>query len=175
MYPSPDEYRAKTGRGLEIQTDKEKYKIVPCTYAGCDMDLIVNTFYAPAKGKCSAHNGKGSATKIESSKLVHAATDAKPNGALAQLLCPICGMPMLVRSITEDGGFITFVCSEGTASTIAEANDGRTVRCGTSVQVRPNWKWAEARSIPSRFRTVIESFNLDQKMTYFELKEARDG
>lgn len=36
---------------VEVQTDKEATKEVPCL--GCGRRLVVNTFYAPAKARCS--------------------------------------------------------------------------------------------------------------------------
>jgi hypothetical protein len=173
-YPSTDEHRAKTGRGLEVQTDKEKFKIVPCTYAGCDVDLIVNTFYAPAKGKCEMHNGS-SRTAVAVSHLTHVNpnVEAKENGALAKLLCPMCEMPLLLQSVAEDGGFMTFRCAEGTATKVKDMATAR--RCGTSVQVRPNFAAMEMRSIPTKFAELVAEFNLDQKIAYFDKKEARDG
>jgi hypothetical protein len=171
-YPSPAEHEALTGRGLEIQTDKEKFKIVPCTYAGCTVDLIVNTFYAPAKGKCSLHSGKTQNASAAAS-LVHSseATPAKPNGNLAQLLCPLCGMPMLVLRIDESNGWITFRCADGFGSKVADIGYEA---CGTSVTVKPDSAWAESKGIPSRFAALIEDLNLTQKIEYFDAKEARD-
>ncbi len=152
-YPTTDEHQAATGRRLEIQTDKAAFKIVPCTYAGCNTDLVVNTFYAPAKGKCSQHNGKSS-SEIATSTLIHASPDAPANGALANLQCPICKMPMAIISISDTGRFVVFACTDGAGVKLDDAKEARALRpdgfCGTSVEVRIDWAALEMGKIPTR-------------------------
>lgn len=182
-YPTPEAHHAATGRKIEIQTDKAAFKIVPCTYAGCDVDLVVNTFYAPAKGKCAHHSGKGIGT-IAASGMIHATADAKPNGALANLLCPLCSMPLKVISINSVGSMpshITFACTDGTG--IKDIELGKAMRvdqggfCGTSIVVRPKWAALEMDPIRkgSPFYDFAVAFNTDQKLKYFDLNEARHG
>lgn len=181
-YITPEAHRAATGRNLEIQTDKELYKIVPCTHAGCDTDLIVNTFYAPAKGKCSNHDGK-TKTAIATSHLVHETPDARPNGALAKLLCPMCTMPMRIVNIAEDGRSITFNCSDGAGLKSRELDEARSRRlmdqggefCGTSVTVKPRQAWLDNRKVPTDLVKLVQDFNLDAKLRYFDANEARRG
>lgn len=167
-------HHAATGRRLEIQTDKEKHKIVPCTHAGCDTDLLVNVFYAPHKGKCQAHS-TNKPTAIATSKLVHQSSEgATPNGALAKLLCPLCQNPMTIIQIHEDGGFITFGCTDGFTPFAVEANkmaDSGKQFCGTSVQVRPRWRAMEFTKIPLEWQGLVEDFNIRARMVYFDSKD----
>lgn len=181
-HPTPEAHKAATSRELEIQTDKAAFKIVPCTHAGCNTDLVVNTFYAPAKGKCSAHNGK-TKTAIAVSHLVHDSPSATPNGALAKLLCPMCSMPMAIVKVAENGSSITFVCQDGVGVKWNEIEKAETERlrergtsfCGCSVTVKPTWRAMEMRNIPTEFAKVVAEFNLDAKMRYFDANEARHG
>lgn len=164
---------AATGRHLEIQTDKAAHKIVPCTMPDCKVDLVVNTFYAPHKGKCEAHSGKKAST-IATSHLVHRSSEgAVPNGALANLLCPLCKNTMTIIQIHEDAGFITFGCTDGFTTSAVEANklaDKNIKFCGTSVQIRPNWRAMEFTKIPAQWQGLAEDFNIVARMAYYDKK-----
>lgn len=174
-YPTPEAHAAANGgRRLEVQTDKAMFKIVPCTNAGCDTDLVVNTFYAPAKGKCSRHNGK-SQVAIVTSHLVHGGDDATPNGALANLLCPMCSMPMKIVDVAEDGRKITFICQDGAGKLVKEVSNASREFCGCSVTVKPSWRAMEMGKIPTMFAKEVAEFNLDAKMRYFDANEAKRG
>lgn len=171
-YPTQEDWSNEhDGRMLETQTDKEMWKVVPCTYEGCDVDLVVNTFYAPYKGKCERHSGKAPRA-IAVSKLTVGGEEAPANGALAKLLCPICQLPMTIKNVSEDGGRITFVCTDGMFSTMKDV--GKRKHCMTSVSVKPDYKAMEMTEIPNRFTEVVSNFNIDSKLAYFEIKESRD-
>lgn len=176
-YPTPEDHSDETGRRLEVQTDKKQWKIVPCTYEGCDVDLVVNVFYAPHKGKCAEHGTK-SPKAIATSRLVVGGVDAEPNGALAKLLCPICGLPLLIVNMSNDAGFITFRCADGSFSDMKELHDrqrkGGKLACGTSVQIRPNWASMEINGIPTRFSEMAREFNIQQQLAYFDERDRRN-
>jgi hypothetical protein len=172
-YPTPEEHSDEhDGRGLEIQTDKPLWKIVPCTYEGCDMDLVVNVFYAPYKGKCNRHSGK-SPKAIATSRLVHDSGNAEPNGALAKLLCPLCGLPLKIKAVDENVGWILLVCSDGMFSTTKDVAQGKR-HCQTSVRIKPDWKSMEMTNFPTRFREFITEFNIQQDLAYFDERDQRE-
>lgn len=168
---------AETGRKLEIQTDKVKYKIVPCTIAGCNTDLVVNVFYAPYKGKCAEHGDK-KPTAIATGHLVMQSSEgAVPNGALAKLLCPLCQNPLMIVNITEDGGFITFRCTDGAGLSLKEVlrtlDSGKTF-CNTSIQVRPNWGALEMTNIPPKWKELIEDLNIGARMEAYDKRHVEE-
>lgn len=170
--PTAEEHREETGRNLEVQTDKDLWKIVPCTYAGCNVDLVVNVFYAPHKGKCNEH-GDRKTSAVVASHLTFATSDAevKPNGALAKLECPICQNPLVLLKIEEDTGWLTFGCTDGyglTAKQVREKAEAGGKFCGTSITIRPHWSAMEFKTIPSRLTELVKEFNIDQKMRYFD-------
>lgn len=169
--PTPEQHLADTGRKLETQTDKDKWKVIGCTFAGCETDLVVNVFYAPYKGKCSEH-GDRTNQAVVSSRLTFqtGAEDVKPNGALAQLLCPICNNPLTIRNITEMG-WITFGCTDGAGldwKTVRERVNAGTKFCGTSITVRPHWAAMEFKGVPSPLVELVKEFNIDQQVKYFD-------
>jgi hypothetical protein len=169
--PTPEEHLAATGRKLEVQTDKEAFKVVPCTYAGCGTDLVVNTFYAPYKGKCSMH-GDRTNKAVVASHLTFQTSDEeiKPNGALAKLLCPICSNPLTILKI-EEMGWITFGCTDGAGldwKTVRDKVNAGTTFCGTSITVRPHWAAMEMKQVPSALVDLVHEFNIDQKVKYFD-------
>lgn len=179
--PTPEQYLAEYGNPLEIQTDKDAWKIIPCTYEGCDVHLIVNTFYAPHKGKCASHGTKSSSA-ISSSRLTADNGTAQPNGALAKLLCPLCGKPMMLKSINEIG-HMTFVCIDGIEMTpkeyyakmnaAAERNE-QFFTCNAAIIIKPRWAGLEMNQgyvwpqMPSTLKDMMDEFNLNQRMNYFE-------
>lgn len=169
---SAEEHLANTGRKLEIQTEKLKTKIVPCTYAGCGVDLVVNVFYAPYKGKCQEHGGQKTSA-IVSSHLTHVGNpeSAKENGALGKLLCPICGNHLVIVRIEETSGWITFRCTDGSGlnsdQVRVEIEKGRQF-CGTSIQIRPKWAAMEFRNYPTAMAELIKEFNVDQMVKHFD-------
>lgn len=167
--PDPQDWMDGSGRVLEIQTDKPVCKVVPCTNADCSTDLVVNRFYAPAKARCSLHGGQKT-KEIAATHLVHNDGSAPVNGALANLRCPMCGLPMVVISINSIG-HVTFKCTDPTMI----ESEGKASRkyCMTSVSVNPRWGPLEIRSIPTQFQDLVEQFNLGQKMQYFDEIEAR--
>lgn len=84
--------------GYEVQTDKDKVKIVGCTE--CGKPLAVNTFYAPARAKCSEHGGGGpTPSRTGSQSVVQAGrtnpdfaenmADALVNPGFANMRCPV--------------------------------------------------------------------------------------
>lgn len=169
--PNPETHSEDTGRDLEYQTDKGKWKIVPCNYAGCNCDLVVNVFYAPHKAKCSMH-GDRTNKAVVASHLTFATSDAevKPNGSLANMLCPICQNPLVVIAV-EEMGWITFGCTDGFGldwkTCRARVAEG-TKFCGTSVTVRPNWSAMEFKKHPSELVDFLEEVNVNQKCKYFD-------
>lgn len=180
-YPDSTDWLEGCGRNLEVQTDKDAWKVVPCTHAECDCDLVVNTFYAPVKAKCSRH-GEHTATAIATSHLV-AVSDpatAKPNGALAKCECPICGSPMLVHRVDEATGAITLRCGDKMELTVKDINrirnNGLTggMACGTAVIIKPGLAWAEPKNYPSRLRDLIEDWNIGQRVDYYDKIEAKN-
>lgn len=172
-------HKANTGRDLEVQTDKEKYKIVPCTNAGCNVDLVVNVFYAPYKGKCNAHGDK-KPSQIAASHLVHQSGEgATPNGSLAKLQCPLCQSPLMIVKI-NDAGWLTFRCTDGTHLTLKDVakmhNDGTTSPfCGAAIEVRPHWGALEMSEIPDKWKDLVEMFNIGARMEYFDAQEAKNA
>lgn len=170
-HPDPQDWLDGSGRRLESQTDKEKFKIVPCTAEGCDVDIVVNTFYAPAKAKCSEHSGN-TASGIAATRLVHDSGDAKPNGAIAKLLCPFCENPLEIISIAPNGSQITYRCLGGTKGKSLEllgAEPGP--YCGASIIVRPNFGALEMKHYPTELAAQIEEFNLTARVRYFDMRE----
>ena len=169
--PTPEQHLADTGRKLETQTDKDKWKVIGCTFAGCETDLVVNVFYAPYKGKCSEHGDRTNKAVVASHLTFQTSTeDAKPNGALAQLLCPICNNPLTIINISETG-WITFGCTDGAGLTMAQVRekvDAGTKFCGTSIVVRPHWAAMEFKQVPSPLVELVHEFNVDQKVKYFD-------
>lgn len=81
---------------VEIQTDKEVVKLVPCRE--CKRPLVVTTFFAPAKAVCSACKGDTDGTvasvgqpvpgQTEPAKAVDL-TKVLVNQHFAQALCPV--------------------------------------------------------------------------------------
>lgn len=135
----------------ELQTDKKETKECPCTYPGCDVTCIVNLFYAPYKARCSAHKGKTSQAMRAAAATTQITTaveekDIVPNGALAMLLCPLCHSALTLEQITNQAGFMTFVCS-------------KPGRCGTVVTVKLNFAWAVVKAIPDAWKPFAEAFN----------------
>ncbi len=178
--PIPDEWLEGSGRRLEIQTDKDAWKVIPCTSGGCDTDLVVNTFYAPAKGKCSRHDGSSSKA-IATSRLVHTSVpeNVVANGSLAKLDCPLCGNPLLVVKVDDSTGSISFRCTDGidmTMSQIKEAHDRgvKTKACGTAIVIKPGLAWAEPKAYPARLGDMIEDWNVGQRVEYYDRLEAKN-
>lgn len=68
-------------------TDKALTKIVPCTYPGCDNELEVTTFYAPAKARCPDHSGRRVPPELAQTASPEVA--GPPTGALTNLACPV--------------------------------------------------------------------------------------
>lgn len=134
-------------RRVERQTDKAATKTIPCTYPDCDVDLIVNQFYAPAKGRCSEHRGK----PTESIRLLARvdrgddAPEAAPNGALANLLCPICRHPLKIIRCPGNFGYIDFGC----------AGKG----CGTAVSIKLQWSPMLVKNVTPELAQLVEIFN----------------
>lgn len=137
---------------VERQTDKTVTKTIPCTYPDCDTQLIVNTFYAPAKGRCSEHKGK----PTESIRLLareggnnnggnEAVANAAPNGALANLLCPICQHPLQIIRFPGMFGYIDFGCASGT--------------CGTAVSIKLRWSPTLIKSVSPEIAQMVEMYN----------------
>jgi hypothetical protein len=177
----PTDYYEATARRLEIQTDKQAWKIIPCTHGGCDTDLLVNTFYSPAKGKCATH-GSSKPSAIATSKLVHSDSPdtVTPNGSLAKLLCPICENPLTIYAIDDKMGWITFHCTSGSHFSTRDVSlrhdrEDSAVACGTSITVRPNGAWIDMRHVANPFRALVEHFNAEQKVAYFDNREAQDA
>lgn len=177
MPKNPEVHLSETGRRLELQTDKERTKIIPCTHAGCDTDVEVTTFYAPYKAKCAAH-GEKKASAIATSHLIHQSSEgAVPNGSLANLECPLCKNTMTIVQVHDDGGFITFRCTDGFGYPLKEVirrSESGPRFCGTSVQVRPHWGAMEMTSIPPKWAQLVEDFNINAKMEYFDKKHSEE-
>lgn len=145
----------------EIQTTKKDTKECQCTFPECNVICVVNVFYAPYKARCSAHKGKTHRDVLSATVTTATAVQAKdaiPNGALANLLCPICHSMLTIDQATSKGQFITFVC----------AKPGQ---CGTVVTVQLNWAWAVVKVIPDAWKPLVEFHNQHVKQYYKDLKD----
>lgn len=135
----------------EIQTDKVKTKTIPCTI--CRRPLIVNTFYAPAKGRCSEHKATPSAfvaqvttaTAGEIAKAAAPAAPATPNRALQNCRCPFCHEAMVIIRVNDKMGFFTFKCNQ----------------CKTAVEIMPAWAPMLIKSVPAHLKAVVDQFNTE--------------
>jgi len=144
------------GRRIEVQTDKAATKLVPCTYAGCNVDLVVTTFYAPAKGRCKEHSGKPQ-QEMRNAAVVHIDPEAPPpppNGALANMECPLCRTPMTIEQLRDNLGYIAYRCPE----------------CDCATAIKPNWGHAFIRSIPPVWREFVEQFNTEVRAAVASMK-----
>jgi hypothetical protein len=83
-------------RGVEVQTDKDAIKVVPCR--GCARPLVVNTFYAASKARCTECRAAGGTGRGSSDAPVPGKTDpAKArrledclvNHGFAHAQCPV--------------------------------------------------------------------------------------
>lgn len=136
-------------------TDKADSKQLPCTFPGCEHEVIVNKFYTPAKARCPEHAGK----VIPSVRIAVAGEQpmesaaARPSVALGELLCPLCNQPMTVISVDEDMGWPTLRCPSP---------------CGTVVEIKPRWGPLRGRyglvlaGVREPMRQLLEAFNVEQ-------------
>lgn len=135
----------------EKQTTKLKTKTCPCKL--CGRPLIVNTFYAPDKARCSDCRGAG-ATASGPSAAIRAAVGGpvpedvvvEPNYALRDLRCMFDGNPMVVIRVNESMGWITFQCQH----------------CQTAVELMPNWSPMVIPHVPEALKPIVAEFNDDQ-------------
>lgn len=144
------------GRRIEVQTDKAATKIIPCTYAGCNCDLVVTTFYAPAKGRCSEHRGHAPAA-IRAAAVTYVDPEAPPpppNGALANMECPLCKGPMTIEQLRDALEFIAYRCPE----------------CNCAVTIKPHWGHTFVRGIPEAWREFVDHFNSDVRAAVATMK-----
>lgn len=141
-------------RKVEVQTDKSESKLIPCTYPDCTVDLKVNKFYAPHKGRCSQH-GNAPAGAIRS---LAAPTDspdspATPNRSLADLRCPLCDSKMKLIKINESSAAMSFACLSSFG------------RCMAAVTITPNWGPMLMNDVPPAWKDFVEIFNIDVRTT----------
>lgn len=135
----------------EVQTDKDKTKDCPCTYPGCDVICVVNTFYAPAKARCKEHEN-ASNHRVASTRLVEAAKDAPPappNGALANMRCPLCQNLLIIEQLEDPLTFIAFRCSDS--------------HCLCAVKIKPHWGHMFMPKIATKFREIADAINAAAK------------
>lgn len=136
---------------IEVQTDKKATKTIPCTYPGCEVKLVVNTFYAPAKGKCSQHKGRSdiaNAKMVAAGRMIEQDVDAPPpppNGALANMLCPVCEKPLTIQTLEDSLGYVVFGCSDS--------------RCLCSVKIKPRWSHVPIGRISTIFAGLVKQIN----------------
>lgn len=172
-HPAPDDWFEGCGRRLQIQTDKLTWKVIPCTHADCDVDLLVNTFYAPSKGRCEAHS-TSSKKAIASSHLVKVSAHTESSGSLAKIECPLCGNPLLVQRVDENTGNVVFRCTDGIDLTMKDIQGLHRQPCMTVIVIKPGMAWAEQKVYPSALRDLIEDFNVSQRVNYYDKVEARN-
>jgi hypothetical protein len=171
--PDESEYFENMERQLEVQTNKQEWKVVPCTHPECDTDLVVNTFYAPAKARCSQHGTAKAAAVAVGVRAAAAQESGVPNASLGKLLCPVCQNPLTIYQIDDTSGFITFHCTDGSHFSARDAEGSH--YCGTSVTVRIGGAWVDMRRIPTKFAQLVEDFNVGQKVEYFDKREASNA
>lgn len=151
----------------EIQTDKAKTKVVPCAVEDCGQPLVVNTFYAPARARCSRHRDAPINIGVEavrSAEVAHSAgvptqvianlpVAPTPNHSLEKLCCPFGHGFMTIIRVDPKMGFLTFKCGE----------------CKTAVEVKPAWAPLLMRTIPDALKPLVAAFNqemLDRGASY---------
>lgn len=141
-------------------TDKEKTKVVECSYPGCSQDLIVSKFASAKKARCPEHKGKNTPTMLEAvvPESDKDQEDYEPNRSLQNLRCPMDGAPMKIIRVDDDMGFVTFQCEE----------------CRSAVEIMPEFGSLLVRNIPEGLKDVIESFNQEQIEKYREAYGGED-
>lgn len=142
-------------------TDKEPTKQLPCTFAGCENEVIVTKFYSPAKARCPEHAGKASvSTRAAVASGAVKSEDVEPVRSLADLRCPMCDRSMRVAKVEQvgkDRAFMTFNCSgEG--------------GCGTTVVIKPKWAGLTVEEVPEPWQAIVGHINSTAKR---ENEEAR--
>ena len=152
----------------EIQTDKAKTKVVHCAIADCGQPLIVNTFYAPARARCSRHRDSPVLVSPESKEVAQMVSSAIPpvvtaklpappveNHSLERLCCPFGHGYMTILRIDAKMGFMTFKCGE----------------CKTAVEVMPAWAPLLMKVVPEDLLPIVQQFNkqmLERGAVYVE-------
>jgi hypothetical protein len=140
----------RSGMEPEVQTTKSKTKEVPCM--GCRRPLIVNTFYAPTKARCSDCKGESTSTISPAMRAAIAprAPDpevvVEPNRSLADLRCPFDDNPMILIRVQPVTGFTTFECQQ----------------CMAAVQIMPEFSALLISQIPEALKPLVHELNCDQ-------------
>lgn len=138
---------------IEIQTDKDETKDCPCTFPGCEVVCRVTKFYAPAKARCSEHEGKATSgireatLKPEPTDFAGDVQEYKPNKSLADLRCPFDDHPLKVLAIHDEIGCIDFGCPE----------------CQANIEIRVRWAMMTLRSVPEDLRPLVQELNERQQ------------
>lgn len=132
-------------------TDKEETKLLPCSYPGCGVPLIVNKFESAARARCPDHKGqRGSVREFKAATDVIVEAEVPPNDALHGLSCPFHpDKPMRITELIHNKkGFkrLSFDCREPD--------------CLTYVQITPRWGPVAFPTVSKEFRELADAFNL---------------
>ncbi len=125
-------------------TDKKETKLLPCSFAGCGIPLLVNKFESKARARCPDHQGRTSPAYNPGSAESQHAGAPEFNRALSRLACPFCEAELvLIRS--DDIGKMVFKC--------------KTPDCATFIEIIPQFGPCIIPRAPKDLLPLIEEFN----------------
>lgn len=125
-------------------TDKAKTKILPCSFSGCGVPLIVNKFESAARARCPDHQGRTSPAYNPGRPESQHDTVPTFNKALSRLACPFCEAELvLIRS--DEVGTMDFKC--------------KTPDCATLISITPRFGQCIIPRAPKDLLPLIKEFN----------------